>query len=297
MSTRYESTLKHADTEEWIDLLFYRPVGYRVALFAERWGVTPNAITVAGIFLGLGCALLCYPADCKLNLLAIVLLVMADVCDSADGQLARLTGQYSRLGRILDGAAGDIWFIAIYVALCLRLTPDWGAWIWVVAALDGIGHRQQAALADYYRIFHLFVAKGKAGSELSDSATVSTEYAAIRFSEEPVYKVFMFFYRNYTLGQEKMTPALQQLRSRLRQRFADRPIDAAVAGRILQWSRPLMPLTNFLSFNSRAILLFLSMMVGLPWLFFVGQIVVWNAVCLYMVRTHERQCRRECQQL
>lgn len=27
-----EATLKSADTEEWIDLLFYRPVGYRWAL-------------------------------------------------------------------------------------------------------------------------------------------------------------------------------------------------------------------------------------------------------------------------
>ena len=29
-----EATLKSADTEEWIDLLFYRPVGYRWASFS-----------------------------------------------------------------------------------------------------------------------------------------------------------------------------------------------------------------------------------------------------------------------
>ena len=47
-----EATLKSADTEEWIDLLFYRPVGYRWALLFHKMGVTPNAITIASIFLG-----------------------------------------------------------------------------------------------------------------------------------------------------------------------------------------------------------------------------------------------------
>ena len=46
-----EATLKSADTEEWIDLLFYRPVGYRWALLFHKMGVTPNAITIASIFL------------------------------------------------------------------------------------------------------------------------------------------------------------------------------------------------------------------------------------------------------
>ena len=42
-----EATLKSADTEEWIDLLFYRPIGYRWALLFRRLGVTPNAITIS----------------------------------------------------------------------------------------------------------------------------------------------------------------------------------------------------------------------------------------------------------
>ena len=45
-----EATLKSTDTEEWIDLLFYRPIGYRWALLFRHLGVTPNAITIASIF-------------------------------------------------------------------------------------------------------------------------------------------------------------------------------------------------------------------------------------------------------
>ena len=37
-----ESTLKSLDTEEFIDIHFYRPIGYRWALFFNKMGVSPN---------------------------------------------------------------------------------------------------------------------------------------------------------------------------------------------------------------------------------------------------------------
>lgn len=67
----------------------------------------------------------------------MLLLIWANSYDSADGQLARMTGKKTPLGRILDGTAGDCWFIAIYAAICLRLTPEWGIWIWIFAAITG----------------------------------------------------------------------------------------------------------------------------------------------------------------
>ena len=116
----YRSTLKSQDTEERFDLIFYRPIGYAWALLARKLGVTPNAITIASIFLGVGAGVMFYFNNIWLNLLGVLLLVWADSFDSADGQLARMTGQYSRIGRILDGLSGDFWFAAIYVAICLR---------------------------------------------------------------------------------------------------------------------------------------------------------------------------------
>lgn len=162
LKEEYRSSLKSMDTEEWFDLVFYRPVGFVVAVICRRLGIRPNAITIASIFLGIGCGVLLYFNNIWLNLLGMALLVLADVGDSADGQLARLTRQYSRLGRILDGMSGDFWFVAIYVAICLRenVTGDFFAahhWvIWVGAAVTGFCHATQAAMADYYRQFHLF---------------------------------------------------------------------------------------------------------------------------------------------
>lgn len=285
---QYQDSLKHPDVEEPIDLWFYRPVGFRVALLGRRWHWTPNQITIASIFLGVGCGLLCYPADWKYNLLGILLLVLADIGDSADGQLARLTHQYSQLGRILDGAAGDFWFASIYICIALRLTPEWGVWAWALAIVAGACHSQQAAMADYYRQFHLLCVKGKGGSELDDAAEVNRQYEALRFADDPIQKVFLWFYRNYTRGQESLTPQLQRLR---------RATENLLAGnwhpeQLRHESLPLMPIANALTFNCRAITLFLALMVGMPWLYWVAELVLFNAMAVYMVVRHERMCRR-----
>ena len=174
-----EATLKSTDTEEWIDLLFYRPIGYRWALLFRHLGVTPNAITIASIFLGIAAGILFYYNDLLINIIGMCLLVWANMYDSADGQLARMTGQKSEIGRILDGVSGDFWFISIYVAICLRLTPEWGYWIWLLAAVAGFSHSKQAAMADYYRNVHLFFLKGKSGSELDNSVQQRELYLSL----------------------------------------------------------------------------------------------------------------------
>lgn len=295
---QYKASLKHPDVEEPIDLWFYRPVGFRVALLGRRFHWTPNQITIVSIFLGIGCGILCYPQDLWLNLLAIVLLILADIGDSADGQLARLTHQYSQLGRILDGAAGDFWFAAIYIGIALRLTPEWGIWAWIMAIVTGACHSQQAAMADYYRQFHLLCVKGKGGSELDDAKDVARQYDETSFRENPVLKVFLWFYRNYTAGQERLTPQFQKLRKRIAEvEGQGTTIDASFWQRLRQQSLPLMPMANALTFNCRAITLFIALMLGLPWLYWAAELTLFNALCIYMVRRHENMSRKALNEL
>lgn len=176
VSPNLESTLKSLDTEEFIDIHFYRPIGYRWALLFQKLGISPNTVTIASIFIGIASGICFYPQDLTINIIGMLLLIWANSYDSADGQLARLTGQKTPLGRILDGTAGDLWFISIYAAICLRLTPQWGIWIWLFAATTGFFHSKQAAMADYYRNIHLLFLKGKAGSELSHSVQLKENY-------------------------------------------------------------------------------------------------------------------------
>ena len=286
-----ESTLKSLDTEEFIDIHFYRPIGYRWALLFNKMGVSPNAVTIASIVIGVAAGICYYPTDLAINILGMLLLVWANSYDSADGQLARMTGKKTPLGRILDGAAGDIWFITIYAAICLRLTPQWGIWIWVLAAITGFFHSKQAAMADYYRNVHLLFLKGKSGSELSYSPHLKEHYREMSWRREFIYKLFETFYINYTVGQEQLTPQFQRLMNKIRTQYAGQaPESFRVAFR--EKSLPLMKSTNMLSFNTRVIALFISLLIDLPWVYFLFEMTVLNAMLVYMIYTHEQFCKR-----
>lgn len=284
-----ESTLKSMDTEEFIDIHFYRPIGYRWALFFRRLGVSPNAITIASIFIGIASGVCFYFTSLYINILGMLLLIWANSYDSADGQLARMTGQKSALGRILDGAAGDLWFFAIYFAICLRLTPTWGIWIWLLGAVTGFFHSKQAAMADYYRNIHLLFLKGKDGSELSYSPQLKENYKKMSWKRDFIYKLFETFYINYTVGQEKLTPCFQRLMALIRYRFHGQAPESFRSA-FRQKSLPLMKYTNMLSFNTRVIALFVSLFIGRPWLYFVFELTVLNAMLVYMIASHERFC-------
>ena len=192
-----KATYKSNDTEEWLDRVWTRPIGYRWALLFERLNVHPNVVTVLSMLIGAGSAFFFAHGSYRYegmsglwwNIGAILLLAWANFYDSADGQLARMTGKKTRLGRILDGAASEVWFIPIYIALVYRFyiyhrvefewlgiadTPQNVAIatgiLFVLVCYSGFGcHSRQCGLADYYRQIHLFFLKGEAGSELDNS--------------------------------------------------------------------------------------------------------------------------------
>lgn len=299
MADNLEATFKSQDTEEWLDIHFTRPIGLLWARFFRKLGIHPNVVTLLSIVLGIVAGICFYYADFVHTIIGILLLMWANFYDSADGQLARMTGQKTRWGRILDGFAGDVWFFVIYAALCLRLhnaplpfceQHTWGFWIWALAAISGLKcHAEQCRLADYYRNIHLYFLKGEAGSELDCSKQVQSEFASIPWSSAPAWKVFLFFYGRYTRAQEVDTPKYQQLKSAMHARFS---------GNIPQWfseefrkgSLPLMKWANILTFNTRAIVLYASLLAMCPWLYFIAEITLFNALYYYMRRQHEKLC-------
>lgn len=297
LKQQYRKSLKSFDTEEHIDLAFYRPLGFAWAYLFRKIGVTPNAVTVASIFLGVGAGVCFYFDNIWISVLGIFLLVWANTFDSCDGQLARLTGSYSPLGRILDGLSGDLWFLAIYIAVCLHenhFSVFFGehAWlIWAIAAAAGICHGKQAAMADYYRQFHLFHVKGREGSELDTASDLEKRLAALSWRHDFWRKITLTFYTKYTANQEAWTPWMQKLRRALAEKYPDGQIPAAYREKFRAASRPLMKYTNILTFNWRSIVLFITVLAGQPWLYFVFELTVLNILLIYMVRRHETICR------
>ena len=289
---KYISTLKSQDTEEWIDLVFYRPIGYYWALFFEKINVTPNMVTVLSILLGTAAGVMFYFTDLWLNVLGMILLVWANSYDSADGQLARLTGNYSRVGRILDGIAGDCWFISIYAAICCRLMPEWGFYIWLLAAVTGYFHGKQASMADYIRNVHLLFVKGRKGSELDETSKLREQARLLTWKKNFIEKLFMIFYIPYTQEQEKWTPQLQVFQKTLAEKFGENEYPADFRDAFRKASKPMIKYTNILSFNTRVIALFISIFAGLPYLYFLFELSVMNVLLFYMLFRYEAICKR-----
>ncbi len=301
LKQQYNQSLKSMDTEEHIDLWFYRPLGFVWAVLFAKLGIKPNAVTIASIFLGVAGGILLYFGAQPLiwlNYVGIFLIIWANTYDSADGQLARITKQYSQIGRILDGVSGDLWFFAIYFALVFRELHFGDNWlgnffashqwvIWTMAIAAGISHALQCAMADYYRQFHLFYLKGKDGSELESTAQLDEQVKqATGFK-----RITMFFYRNYTANQERLTPTLQSLRRELKSRFGDEVATQQFRDDFRRHSLPLTKYTNMLTFNTRTIAMFISVIIMIPWLYFAFELIVLNLMLIYMILRHESFCK------
>jgi hypothetical protein len=297
-----QASFKSNDTEEWLDVHFTRPIGLVFALFWNRLGVHPNAITILSIFLGAAAGVMFGFTDLDHNIAGVVLLMLANFCDSTDGQMARLTGKKTLVGRVLDGFSGDVWFTFIYCAIAIRLMGQnipgldmhWGVWIWVLCVIAGIlCHSPQSSLADYYRQIHLFFLKGKSGSELDNSLQQQTIYKSLPKSDF-WGRAFYSNYAKYCRSQEKRTPAFQQFFASWQQlspRLSDDQV-RELREAFLQGSRPLMPYTNLLTFNLRAITVYVTCLLGQPWIYPVFEIVVLNALYIRMNRCHELLCRQ-----
>lgn len=293
MKEEIKKTLKSADTEETIDIYFYRPIGYYWALLAKKLHITPNMITIASIFIGAFGAILFYYPSLKLNVIGMVLLVLANSFDSADGQLARMTNNKTKLGRILDGLAGNVWFILIYVMLVLRLLNQGfmglsNVWIWLFGIAAGGSHIIHAAMADYYRNIHLFfMSHGKDG-EFDNSKQVTKDYKSLSWGKNFINKVMLAFYRNYTIEQETLTPNFQKFMTKLNEKYPDKNYPSELYDEFRAKSKPLMKFTNILQFNTRVLFLFFCLFINQPFFYFLFDIIVLNSIMIYMIYRHER---------
>ena len=95
---------------------YVQPLLDAIARACLRAGIGANALTIAGMLLGVAAALL---AAAGLPVAAVAVLWLSGLIDAADGTLARLT-QATPLGAILDITFDRVVEIAMIVALAWR---------------------------------------------------------------------------------------------------------------------------------------------------------------------------------
>lgn len=299
------ATLKSAETEGPFELYVTRTPGYLWACLFKRAGIHPVTVTLMSIIIGAASGWFFYSEELCMNLIGMGLLIWANWYDCADGQLARMTNKRTLIGRILDGFCGDVWFFFIYLFLCLRLQGHhipftgvkWGIWIWLLGAWSGLRcHGRQCAIGDYYRNIHLYFLLGPKKAELDSSASIKEEMRQLKWnSSEWFHKLYLYFYARYTASQEAQVRNFGLMMQKLREKYGD-ALPQSLRDEFCKGSRPLMPLTNILTFDTRVIVLFLSIGLGVPWVYFVFESTVLELVRFYTIRRHENICKKIMEQ-
>jgi hypothetical protein len=284
---KIESTYKAREVEGLLDVYFYRPIGFRLAQFFAQLKIKPAVVSLLGGICGVIAGHLYFYRDLGINIAGMVLHVCSNAFDNADGQLARLTHQESRKGRIIDSVADHLGFASVYIHLTLRCAFTGASpAIWILAFGAAISHALQGAAADYYRTAFLYFADG-ARTGIDSSSALRSDYRKLSWRQRTWDKLLLALYLNFTLQQEMLAPSLKKLRKTantvfhnqipgwLEQRYR------AAASHTLKWWRLLMT-------NTRMLVLFLLLFLGQPIYYFWFELIPLNVLFVYLIVRQEK---------
>ncbi len=266
-----------AEIEEWTNRWVIHPASWWLAQRAAQWGIHPNLLSLAGLGSGVAAALAYgfwqYGWTCWMGFACMLLW---HVLDGADGQLARLTGKSSELGKLVDGVCDHGTFAALYLALGLSLHSSVGGWIWALVAGAALSHFVQAGAYERQRQLYEYFVHSK--------PVLAPRWEQVPLGFRPLYRLYSAVQR-WLSGEELL---LRQAQGRSTER---------VAQLYRQLLLPVVRGWSILSSNYRTAALFVCCLAGIPQLFLVGELVVLNAVVLLLWGWTRKQQQRFLQQL
>ncbi|MCA9622907.1 MAG: CDP-alcohol phosphatidyltransferase family protein [Myxococcales bacterium] len=181
---------KPRDVEEWIDWHLHRRLAAFVVDRLAPTPITPNQVTLASGAVGLlaGGALYLAATGSRIwGLVAGATLLFGVVLDCADGQLARIRGEASPLGRALDGLIDAVTPTAVMLAMVALLIAEGFAPgpVWLAGSLAGASLLWHASLYDQRK--NLFLHASRPDFDLGgDTVMLPTAIAELarRLAEE-----------------------------------------------------------------------------------------------------------------
>jgi phosphatidylglycerophosphate synthase len=266
--------------EEWADRRFFRPLGWRVATALLPTRLSADAVTLAGLVLGVLAGHLFWYHSSWINASGVLLFIVSDVLDSVDGQLARLRGTSTRMGRILDGLADSGRFVSLYGHLAARLYAagwGWGGVALAIAAL--FSHAYQAAAADFIRQAYLHFAIGE-GGELD-----TPEQAGIDGAGSFWGRVSSWIYGDYTRRQAWLFPRT----TALVRAYSGREVPASLRRSWANRQRWVVAGSAWIAQNIRFLLLALTAVPGWPAAYCWIVVGPLNLVLVFLILAHERE--------
>jgi hypothetical protein len=286
-----ETTYKVREAEGILDLYFYRRLGFQLAKFFAKLGMSPVGVTLLGGVFGIFAGHLYFYRNLTINVAGMVLHVCANLFDNADGQLARLTGRQSREGRIIDSVVDHLIFTSIYVHLALRCFVEGASpAIFVVALVAAFSHGLQGAAADYYRNAYLYFVSQRSRGDFHSSAELRSDYQMLSWRKTPWQKFLAALYFNFTQQQEMISPPLKKFRNTVDRIFAER-LPEWFGAQYRNAAAPAFKFWSILMTNTRMLLLFALLLLDrVAWFFWI-EITFFNLMLIYLLFREQRMCR------
>jgi phosphatidylglycerophosphate synthase len=266
------------EIEEITNQYFVHPIAIRLVPLFAKAHVTPNAVSVAGMLFGIAAGLAYYRyRDFEWTLVGFLLMLAWHVMDGADGQLARFTHSHSHLGKILDGIADIVTFVAVYTGLAVALSRSYGVGIYGLAFLAGACHAVQSASYELERQEYESLGWGRKAPAARQPDTTDARVV------DPLFeRLERLFYARLSFPVAGITAKLRDAMAAALQRQPERA--ALIRQCYRETFAPVLRQWSVLSANYRTLGIFLAALLKAPRYYFGFEIVGFSAILVWLIR-------------
>ena len=204
----YKNSLKSFDVEEILDLLIYRPVSFLFVKLIYPTNLTPNQISVISMFFGIFSGVLYSFGKYEFLIAGAIFLFVSNVLDCADGQLARLKKNGTKIGRVIDGFIDYVTGASVFIGMGIALSIISGNALfgWGLSFIGGFSRIFQNMIFDYYRNEYLKYVYGKGADINEDIIEFSAEKERLKnVKGKAIEKMLVNIYIKYCNLQKNST--------------------------------------------------------------------------------------------
>jgi hypothetical protein len=156
----YRNSIKSIKSDELINTYLLRPIAGIIVWALYYTPITPNQVTIVSILSGIIGAIFYLKGTVSAFAVAGLLVILKDILDSADGQLARAKQLQSRAGRFLDSIGDFVVDAAVFGSIGWTLYKLNDNWLMLFLALLGlIGISLRVSYHVFYQVHFLHLQK------------------------------------------------------------------------------------------------------------------------------------------
>ncbi len=249
LAAEYKKSLKMAEAEEILDLIFYRPLAFVLVKLFYRLPITPNQITYAALVAGIVSAVQFAQGTEAGFLWGALWYAVANVLDCGDGMLARLQKSGTPLGRLVDGIVDWVSSVAIFFGLGMGMSVyfrDPLSWLLAIAA--GVLSGYHAMVFDKRQQEYISIVRGERNFLQRENEKVDHE---LNRTHSPLRRLVLSVYLWYMKAQEGSTRS-------------DLPVDDGARASYREHNKRIMRWWTWLGPTTNRTLLILAGMAALP---------------------------------